>query len=917
MKKTTFVLAQQDENKSLLFVDKKNVFAKELIKKISSDYPDWNIVFVGENNRGIEGKNIDFLQFRRRVPKIPDIQYTHIVVFFHEEEEIKELLPEFVRKADLDNAKLFVIAHRLTPSAGQLASYLGGYKQSCLIWLGEIFGKDVETNPSFAIHRYIEESVRLGRVTILGMGMRRAHPIFLDDAIDAIKEVLFQRAPEKKYFIFSKNSPTELSLAWIFHKINPLIQIDFFKDLFDQEEKDMDEEGVYMIGDKYPLQKKIQDLGLLNQGDLPHRQAGVLKNIKTGPIFPKPFKEKKKKDFSFFWVLKTAIFVLLLPTLMVGIFLFFGIFATVGARYSLEKGDIGQAKTALFLSRYFFNFALQGSAVLSLEYGYIGQKKTAVIIEDNIRAGQVFLEGGAQLLNGFSDLKQVGEKGSNASLSFASGIGNLKQALVSYQKIQAEISTKENPPLLFTKIMPVQSAFAFINSLDRITSLFQNTSDFLPEIFGMNEKKKYLVLFQNNMELRPTGGFIGSYAIVDFDKGKLENFSIADVYDADGQLKAHIEPPFAIRRYLPSVHWYMRDSNFDLDFPKSASAAAVFLKAETGDRVDGVISVDTTFVKNLLVATGPVYVSDYRETVDTNNFYQLTQDHAEKNFFPGSSQKKDFLRSLFFALQQKILVQKQVSYMKLLEVVNSAIAQKHVMIAMNSSQIQKVINISGAGSTLEETRPFIDLGVLDFLSVNEANIGVNKANYLLKRRMVHQVNIQDDGSMRGTLALMYKNNNTNGDYKAYVRIALPEGSTISSLYIDKNEKRIIPAVIDPLIYEAKKFVPPEDLEVERYEELGKTVYGLLMIVPKEEIKIITISYNYPFVFPVNALNPAYSYKIFKQPGTLDDQYSFSLIYPPHLEISSMPSFLQKRNGEASGETRLLEDKTFQIKFVKK
>jgi len=48
------------------------------------------------------------------------------------------------------------------------------------------------------------------------------------------------------------------------------------------------------------------------------------------------------------------------------------------------------------------------------------------------------------------------------------------------------------------------------------------------------------------MELRPGGGFIGSYAILSVDKGKITNFKIYDVYDADGQLKNHIEPPFAI-----------------------------------------------------------------------------------------------------------------------------------------------------------------------------------------------------------------------------------------------------------------------------------------------------------------------------------------------------------------------------------
>src|SRR3989344_5241553 len=113
------------------------------------------------------------------------------------------------------------------------------------------------------------------------------------------------------------------------------------------------------------------------------------------------------------------------------------------------------------------------------------------------------------------------------------------------------------------------------------------------------------------MELRPGGGFIGSYGLLTFSKGKITDFSIHDVYDADGQLKGHIEPPFPIRRYLPQIHWYMRDSNWDVDFAKAASTSAYFLNAETGKTVDGVIGVDLSFVKNLLSVTGPITVSDY------------------------------------------------------------------------------------------------------------------------------------------------------------------------------------------------------------------------------------------------------------------------------------------------------------------
>lgn len=55
---------------------------------------------------------------------------------------------------------------------------------------------------------------------------------------------------------------------------------------------------------------------------------------------------------------------------------------------------------------------------------------------------------------------------------------------------------------------------------------------------------------------------------------------------------------------------------------------------------DGVIGVDLSFVKNILSVVGPVKVSDYNQTVNADNFFQIAQAHAENDFFPGSTQKK-------------------------------------------------------------------------------------------------------------------------------------------------------------------------------------------------------------------------------------------------------------------------------------
>lgn len=101
------------------------------------------------------------------------------------------------------------------------------------------------------------------------------------------------------------------------------------------------------------------------------------------------------------------------------------------------------------------------------------------------------------------------------------------------------------------------------------------------------ERQTILVLLQNNMELRPTGGFIGSYALLNFFQGKLVDFEVYDVYEADGQLRGHAEPPADLKQYLGEDGWYLRDANWSPLFPKPRFRRLGFLEKEMGKKWTG------------------------------------------------------------------------------------------------------------------------------------------------------------------------------------------------------------------------------------------------------------------------------------------------------------------------------------------
>lgn len=404
-----------------------------------------------------------------------------------------------------------------------------------------------------------------------------------------------------------------------------------------------------------------------------------------------------------------------------------------------------------------------------------------------------------------------------------------------------------------------------------------------PELIGINGKKTYLLLFQNNTELRPGGGFIGAYGLVSFDKGKIGQITIQNTYDADGQLKKHIEPYFIERRYI-QVHLYMRDSNFDVDFLKSAQKVAYMLKEETGQHVDGVIAIDFSFVRNLIKVISPIYLWQYNQNISDNNLFITTETHTDKNSFYGSTQKQDFLRALLSEVKSKVESNKIIYAIKFLQITKDAIEQKHLLIALFNPKLQSDLTKNHLSSSLWDTRKNDPETINDFLGINEANIGANKANYFLTRTIKHITVINRQGKISETLNITYKNNTTSnswpsGTYKNYIRLILPLKTTLQSISIDNNKQKIIPAITDFHKYEAPGFHPPEGLEVDQAEEEKKTIYGFIITVGIKTTKTITIAYQLANPVNINNVIRKYNLYVFKQPGINEDSYSFSLIYP--------------------------------------
>ena len=141
----------------------------------------------------------------------------------------------------------------------------------------------------------------------------------------------------------------------------------------------------------------------------------------------------------------------------------------------------------------------------------------------------------------------------------------------------------------------------------------------MPGILGWDRPKRYLVLTQNPAELRPTGGYIGSFGTIVLDRGHITERAFQDVFLLDTPWDfPFVEPPDALRRYLlgPEQPWQLADANWSPDFPTSARQAVALYQNEGGaGPIDGVLGISTYTIDELLALTGPVTVPDYGVTI--------------------------------------------------------------------------------------------------------------------------------------------------------------------------------------------------------------------------------------------------------------------------------------------------------------
>ncbi len=405
-----------------------------------------------------------------------------------------------------------------------------------------------------------------------------------------------------------------------------------------------------------------------------------------------------------------------------------------------------------------------------------------------------------------------------------------------------------------------------LTELKRQQEVYLQLSSSLPVLLGLEGKKTYAVLLQNNQELRPTGGFIQAIALLTFDNGKLVSSSVQSVYELDKKISGEVQPPADLTKYLGEKQWYLRDGNWNADFPSTGKQIAWFISKATGRDIDGVIAFNLYTLKDILKVLGPIEVPEFNEVISDKNIFERMEFHSEV-ILVDSANSLDYSTTIFKHILEKIRKIKKANITPLVTAVQKNFEERQLLVTVFNNDVESNLDSLGwSGKLIMPSCP-TKLSTkeckIDYVGQVEANVGVNKANYYLTRQITQKIELNRQEAKHSRIIKYHNNARSNswpkGTYHSYQRFYLPNNANIDSILID--------GVL--LTKEQFSFT----------DKLGFKEIGFLVTVPIQKEVAVEVNYSTPLAF-----NNDFSYVFFnqKQSGLIDQSIKVEIIYDASL-----------------------------------
>jgi len=471
-------------------------------------------------------------------------------------------------------------------------------------------------------------------------------------------------------------------------------------------------------------------------------------------------------------------------------------------------------------------------------------------------------------LMGLSGIKSAEGKTTIDRITFL--VTTLDKVRPQLDKIGEELATardeidKINPqryPEEFKGIKVRENLHKAISFIDQASSLVEDAKpllEVLPDMMGVASPKYYFVLFQNDAELRPTGGFMTAYGILKVEKGKITPVLSEDIYSLDAAWGRKVPAPELIKKFHKNVpYFYLRDMNLSPDFGVSMKPIMDIYNNQIpgAKKVDGVVAVDTNLLAALLKVLGTIGVPEWGNfSAETDKrcdcpqvVYRL-EELADKPVSALKTSRKAVIGPLMHSILANAFNSPKDKIAALFNVGLTAVREKHVLFYLFDEKAQKAVEAFNLGGRVRDYDG-------DYQMLVDTNFAGAKSNLFIQQKLEEKIEISADGAITKTITVTYNNPFPpsdcgllsgglclNGLYRDWFRLYVPKGSELIEM-------------------------TGSEIDSKTYDDLGKTVfegfYGDKFPLRPQSMTKVSFKYKLPFKIEKGKL---YKLLIQKQAG---------------------------------------------------
>jgi len=385
-----------------------------------------------------------------------------------------------------------------------------------------------------------------------------------------------------------------------------------------------------------------------------------------------------------------------------------------------------------------------------------------------------------------------------------------------------------------------------ITKANEFLPTLKNALDVLPSIMGSKQEKTYFIWFQNDKELRPTGGFLTSYGIAKVKDGKLQDISSEDIYSLRNKVTTFLPAPPALSKYMGHTVLPIWDANLSPDYRSSTKIFMEIYDSMKGmPKIDGIIAMDTEMVRKFMEITGPITIKKYNETFSPEPHpkykipdvvYKL-ELYAEK-IHAGNPDRKGIVGDLMDEMLHQLFNAPPEKFPIILETFMKSADSKNILFYFKDKKAQSLVEKINFGGRIRDYE-------MDYLHVNNSNFGGLKGNLYIRSSVEQDIVVANDGTIEKKVLVTLSNIEKadgwlNSVYRNWMRIYVPSGSKL----------------IDKKVY--RDFAEKKEFDRKVWESFSLTY----------PLKSSETSFTYKLPFKIKK-GEKYKLRIQKQPGTTD------------------------------------------------